>query len=31
MKMYYESEIFRYKSNKVCAESIGWKPQDIDK
>lgn len=29
--MYYESEILRYKSKKVCAEAIGWKPQDIDK
>lgn len=31
MKMYYENEILRYKSNKVSAESIGLKPQDIDK
>lgn len=30
MKMYYESEILRYKSNKVCAEAIGWKPQGSD-
>lgn len=27
MKMYYENEILRYKSNKVCAESVGLKPR----
>lgn len=28
---YMKMKYYKYKSNQVCAECKGWKPQDIDK